>query len=106
MASAFRITESMLKYGDVCPLLRRRKSAWLTCSASVDPQGRNAKYFLLMLSDTHSCSQPYKWDLSTKSYPGTSFKTQAFVVTTRALRDGEEIPVDDGASYYHKHGLL
>lgn len=75
-------------------------------NASTDARSRNAKYVLLELPDSKSYAQPCDWESSSKSYDCTSFMTRAFIVTTRAVKGGEEILVDYGPSYYKRHGLM
>ena len=74
-------------------------------NASTDARSRNAKYVLLELPDRKTYAQPYDWESSSKSWDCTSFMTRAFIVTTRVVKLGEEILVDDGPSYYKRHGL-
>jgi len=74
-------------------------------NASTDAKIRNAKYVYLTLPDNQAYFQPYDWERSSKSHAHTSFLTRAFIVTTRAVKRGEEIIVDYGESYYDRHGF-
>jgi hypothetical protein len=74
-------------------------------NASTDAKIRNAKYVYLTLPDNQAYFQPYDWERSSKSHAHTSFLTRAFIVTTRAVKRGEEILVDYGESYYARHGF-
>ena len=75
-------------------------------NAAVLAKDRNTQYVFLPTPSSHSYTQPYDVEKSSKSWPSASYNERVFLRTTELVKAGEEFLVDYGNGYYRRHGLV
>ena len=69
------------------------------------PSDRNTEYVYLPLSDKHRYTQPYDWEMTTKSWKSCGFSKRVFLKTTKSVEGEIEFFVGYGTGYYKRHDL-